>query len=332
MKIMIISDSGPLCVNGVTRTLLNTIKNLKNLGWEVDFVYPELFPHIKASAFGDFSLCYNHGKILKERILKFDPDFIHISVEGPLGITARNFCISKNLKFTTAYHTKFPEYLNTRLKIPLNLTYKFLNWFHSKSSGVFVATESLQNLLISYGFKNNFVRWSRGVDTEIFKPYQNYVLEPYLLYVGRVSHEKNIKAFLDLHIDLKKVVVGDGPQLNQLKKDYPLVQFVGSKSGRELASYYSNAEAFVFPSKTDTFGLVVIEALSCGTPVAAYNVSGPGDIIKPQVGCVNSSLKVAVIQAIKKRDREKCRQFVLENYTWEKATQQFIGGLVPVKS
>jgi glycosyltransferase involved in cell wall biosynthesis len=289
-----------------------------------------------------------------ERIIReYDPDFIHVAVEGPLGVSARNACRRLNLKFTTAYHTQFPEYLEKKYGVPAKLTAGYMRWFHGASSKIFVATQSISDDLLSAGIVEDpgkIHRWSRGVDMEMFSPNsssQELFSGPYAVYVGRVSIEKNIEDFLRLDLPgISKVVVGDGPDRERLQAKFSGAGtfFAGALKGEALAGAYSNASFFVFPSKTDTFGLVVVEALASGIPVVAYNVQGPKDIfsglskgaviLKKLGGLADSFDELELLSqhfARVQKDSEACRKFVAENFTWETATSQFVGGLIPVK-
>lgn len=266
-----------------------------------------------------------------ERIIESHrPCVVHIATEGPLGFTARRYCVKRDIPFTTAFHTKFPEYVHARFGVPIALTYKLMRWFHGKSRGVMVATQTIENELIKWGLQN-IKRWTRGVDTDLFKPGDKSFLDlprPISLYVGRVAVEKNIEAFLKLDLKGSKLVVGDGPQLKELKKRYPDVHFVGVKEGEELASHFAASDVFVFPSRTDTFGLVLLEALASGVPVAAYPVPGPLDVIgDAPVGCLNGDLAVAAREALK-ADPVRCRDYAL-GYSWETSTQQFLDNVFP---
>lgn len=258
------------------------------------------------------------------------PCVVHIATEGPLGISARRYCMRRKIPFTTAFHTKFPEYLNARVGVPVAWTYKVMRRFHGPSQSVMVATETVEHELASHGFAN-IKRWSRGVDTTLFRPRDKNFLDlprPIALYVGRVAVEKNIEAFLDLKHSGSKVVVGDGPQLAQLTRKHPDVHFVGVKEGEDLAKHFAAADVFVFPSLTDTFGLVLLEALACGVPVAAYPVSGPLDVIgDAPVGCLDKDLGVAVTKALTAAP-EACRAHA-ETYSWEASSTQFLANVAP---
>ena len=256
------------------------------------------------------------------------PAAIHIATEGPLGLIARRVCRKHGYPFTTSFHTRFPEYLNARWSLPVSWTYRWLRWFHEPASCVMVATPSIEASLRAHGFQR-LSRWSRGVDTALFRPRDKSFLphpRPISLYVGRVAVEKSIDDFLCLDLPGTKVVVGDGPQLPVLRRNYPEAVFVGAKHGEELACHYAAADVFVFPSRTDTFGLVMIEALASGLPVAAYPVPGPLDVIDgAPAGCLNEDLGVAVRQALT-IPSEICLEYA-KTYSWDNSTRQFLGNL-----
>ncbi len=263
-------------------------------------------------------------------IENFRPCVVHIATEGPLGLAARSYCLRRGIPFTTAFHTKFPEYLNARFRIPVTWGYRAMRHFHAPSQAIMVATETVEQELRARGF-NNIKRWSRGVDTNLFRPRDRGFLDlprPISLYVGRVAVEKNIEAFLALEQPGTKLVVGDGPQMRELARRYPGVVFAGVKEGEELAKYFAAADVFVFPSLTDTFGLVLLEALACGVPVAAYPVAGPLDVIgDAPVGCLDSDLAAAVRKALG-ADPAACRAHA-ERYSWEASTRQFLANVAP---
>ena len=328
-KILIITDAWEPQVNGVVTTMTTVVKHLKKKSFNVEVLHPGHFHTFPLPNYPEISIAWNFWE-LKNKIKKIKPDYIHISVEGPLGITGRHFCLEHNIPYTSAIHTKFPEYVYERFGIGLDVTNGLLKWFHNSAAKTLVNTKSHQKELIDNGF-TDLVLWSRGFDSDIFFPRKDGGKGKYLLYVGRVAIEKNIEEFLKLDTEMKKVVVGGGPKLNSYKKKYKDVDFLGYKQGKELADIYRDAACFVFPSKTDTFGIVLIEALACGTPIAGFNVTGPKDIV---VNGVNGSLTDDnLLDAVNKA--LKCNREVVNetsmDYTWEKVTQQFINSLVPVK-
>jgi glycosyltransferase involved in cell wall biosynthesis len=267
-----------------------------------------------------------------KRIKDFAPDAIHIATEGPLGMAARSYALRHDLPFSTAYHTRFPEYVYARTRIPLAMTYRFLKWFHGPSLAVMAPTQVVKDDLEKYGF-DNVVIWSRGVDLEIFKPQDSKVLNsahPIFLYVGRVAVEKNINAFLEIDLPGSKWVVGDGPAMKEIKEKYPLVNYLGVLNQYQLAEVYAAADVFVFPSKTDTFGLVLLEAMACGLPVAAYPVTGPIDVLgDSSAGVMNEDLRTACLHALK-IPREVARTHA-EKFSWRAASEQFANHLKPVQ-
>jgi glycosyltransferase involved in cell wall biosynthesis len=273
------------------------------------------------------------GRKVRQKMESFSPDAIHIATEGPLGIAARAYAIKNRLPFTTAYHTRFPEYVKARTSIPLAITYKFLRWFHDPSLAVMAPTDVVVKDLESYGF-TNVVLWTRGVDLEVFKMQESKELDtshPIFLYVGRVAVEKNIEAFLELKLPGSKWVVGDGPALEGLKAKYPEVNYLGVLQQEKLAKVYAAADVFVFPSKTDTFGLVLLEAMACGLPVAAYPVTGPIDVIgDSKAGAMNNDLREACLEALT-IPREVARAHA-EKFSWQAASEQFANHLRPVES
>ena len=269
---------------------------------------------------------------MAKRIKDFAPDAIHIATEGPLGMAARSYALRHDLPFSTAYHTRFPEYVYARTRIPLAMTYRFLKWFHGPSLAVMAPTQVVKDDLEKYGF-DNVVIWSRGVDLEIFKPQDSKVLNsahPIFLYVGRVAVEKNINAFLEIDLPGSKWVVGDGPAMKEIKEKYPLVNYLGVLNQYQLAEVYAAADVFVFPSKIDTFGLVLLEAMACGLPVAAYPVTGPIDVLgDSSAGVMNEDLRTACLHALK-IPREVARTHA-EKFSWRAASEQFANHLKPVQ-
>ncbi|MFP5344832.1 MAG: glycosyltransferase family 4 protein [Gammaproteobacteria bacterium] len=328
MKIVIVSDAWFPQINGVVTSLSKTIQELERLGHQIRTVTPDQFRTIPCPTYPEIQLALNPRKKVRELIEAFQPDAVHIATEGPLGLAARAWCIKRNFPFTTSFHTRFPEYVNLRFRVPLMLTYALQRWFHGAARYTMVATEALKDELQAKGF-NNLVIWSRGVDTELFRPREKNLIahpRPVFAYLGRVAVEKNIEAFLKLDLPGTKYVIGDGPDMEKMKQRYPGVKFAGFKTGEELASHLACADVFVFPSRTDTFGLVVIEALACGVPVAAYPVRGPGDIIiNGETGCLDEDLGQAAMRALS-LSPERARAGAL-HYTWEACTQQFIAHL-----
>ena len=333
IKIMIVTDAWEPQVNGVVRTLKQTMHELKKMGHVIEMITPLEFKTIPCPTYPDISLSLFPGKKVRQKMESFSPDAIHIATEGPLGIAARAYAIKHRLPFTTAYHTRFPEYVKARTGIPLAVTYKFLRWFHDPSLAVMAPTDVVVKDLESYGF-TNVVLWTRGVDLEIFKMQESKEIDtahPIFLYVGRVAVEKNIEAFLELKLPGSKWVVGDGPALAGLKAKYPEVNYLGVLQQEKLAKVYAAADVFVFPSKTDTFGLVLLEAMACGLPVAAYPVTGPIDVIgDSKAGAMNNDLREACLEALT-IPREVARAHA-EKFSWQAASEQFANHLRPVES
>jgi len=329
MRILISTDAWAPQVNGVVRTLEKTSEELTRMGHEVRFVTPQGFWTVPMPTYPEIRLAMFTRPKVGQIIEEFQPDRIHISTEGTLGLSMRRNCMQRRLPFTTSFHTRFPEYIRARFGIPAALPYAGLKWFHGPASAVMVATRSLESELKSRGFRNLRL-WSRGVDTQHFRPRDKSWLNlprPVFLYVGRVAVEKSIEDFLRLDLPGSKLVVGDGPLLEDLRILYPEVTFAGPKFGEELARHYAAGDVFVFPSRTDTFGLVVLEALASGLPVAAYPVQGPRDIIgdSPTVGSLNEDLHAAALRCLT-LDPAACRAFAL-GYSWEACTKQFVDNL-----
>lgn len=333
MKIMIVTDAWEPQVNGVVRTLKQTMHELRKLGHEIEMITPLGFKTIPCPTYPDISLSLFPGKKVRQKMMDFEPDAIHIATEGPLGIAARSYALKNKLPFTTAYHTRFPEYVKARTAIPLAITYKFLRWFHDPSLALMAPTEVVIKDLKHYGFTNT-VLWTRGVDLDVFKMQESRVLDsdpPIFLCVGRVAVEKNIEAFLELKLPGSKWVVGDGPALEGLKNKYPHVNYLGVLQQEELAKVYAAADVFVFPSKTDTFGLVLLEAMACGLPVAAFPVTGPIDVLgDSEAGVMRENLQEACLLALRIPKAEARKH--AEKFSWKVASEQFLDHLKPKSS
>jgi glycosyltransferase involved in cell wall biosynthesis len=295
-KILIITDNLPDQINGV----VTTYKNIETMaildGYTVDYINPSRFRYVDCPGYNEVKLTFPWR--MGEEIKKIDPNYIHIATEGPLGLWARAYLAKHNIRHNTAYHTKFPEGLAKLFGIPESLTWRYVRWFHKHSGKVLTTTETMKRDLLAHKFDDNIVSWTRGVDREIFNPSHRHdnINGKYLLCVSRVSKEKNLEEFFKLNYHgYHKVMVGDGPMLETYKKQYPDVIFTGFKTGKPLAQYYANAEVFVFPSKWETFGIVMIESMACGTPVAAFPCDGPKDVIEQGVtGFMNDSLSDAI--------------------------------------
>ena len=333
MKIMIVTDAWKPQVNGVVRTLKNTTRELTALGHRVELVTPLEFRTVPCPTYPEIRLSLFARRGVHARIDAFGPDALHIATEGPLGLAARAYALKRGIPFTTAYHTRFPEYVEARFRIPTSATYRFLRWFHGPSLAVMAPTPVVKADLEKHGF-TNVVLWTRGVDLDIFHPMESKVLNtarPIFLYVGRVAVEKNVEAFLKLDLPGSKWVAGEGPALAELKSRYPQVNYLGVLSQAELAKVYAAADVFVFPSRTDTFGLVLLEALACGTPVAAYPVTGPIDVLgNGDAGAMNEDLREACLDALK-IDRATARAWA-ERFSWQAASEQFAAHLKPVSA
>ncbi len=333
MKLTLISDAWRPQINGVVTTLENIVNQLKEQGHEILLLTPDRFPTLPCPTYPSIRLAMVSQRKVAQLIDGFAPQHIHIATEGPLGLAARNYCATRKLAHTTSLHTLFPEYINLRCGIPVNYGYAYLRWFHSKASRVLVTTESIRNHLQGYGM-NNLRVWSRGVDLDRYHPDKKMLIDvpgPISMYVGRVAVEKNLDAFLQLDTPGTKFVIGDGPTLGTLKTAYPDVHFVGFKTGDELAGYLATADVFVFPSRTDTYGVVMLEALASGVPVAAFPVPGPKDVITdPLVGCLDENLQTAVNTALT-LNSDICRQFA-RRFSWQNCASQFKHALVPIKT
>lgn len=333
MRIVIVTDAWSPQVNGVVRTLEATRAELIRRGHTVCVISPDLYHSMPCPTYPEIRLALARAAWVGQRIRDFNPDAIHLSTEGPLCLAARRWCLRHGLPFTTAYHTQFPDYVAARTHISAEWIWKYIRHFHAPSRSVLVSTTSVRRILNSHGVPHT-VAWSRGVDLDNFSndapapTLFKSLPRPIQLYVGRVAVEKNIEAFLNTSHPGSKVVVGDGPALQSLNIQFPDVHFLGKMSGRALAGAYAGADVFVFPSRTDTFGLVMIEALACGTPVAAFPVSGPIDIVTPMTGALDDDLDAAIAIALT-RNRNDCALYG-STYTWAASTAQFLNALVPI--
>lgn len=328
MKIAIVTDAWAPQVNGVVTTLTNTVRCLESTGHCVSLITPQGFMTIPAPTYPSIRLAVRPERKVRRMLRDFAPDAIHIATEGPLGLAARRYCKLAGIRFTTSYHTRFPEYIRMRLPIPVGVSYAWLRGFHAAAERTLVATTSQRRELAVRGFEH-LVVWPRGVDTDVFQPRDAFVLDdprPIALYAGRVAVEKNLEAFLSLDLPGTKYVVGDGPDLARLRTGFPRVRFTGCKYGEELARYLAAADVFVFPSRSDTFGLVMLEAMACGVPVAAYPVAGPAGVVVDGVtGALNDDLKTAVLRALKLGGTEALRHALTRS--WRVATQRFVDHL-----
>jgi glycosyltransferase involved in cell wall biosynthesis len=328
-RLLILTDAWAPQVNGVVRTLETLGKDLAAMGHEVRYGTPEGRFTLPLPTYGEIRLAIFPRRSLERMIKDFEPDAIHIATEGTIGLSARAICVRQNIPFTTSFHTRFPEYVNARFPfVSKKVVYRFLRWFHGPATAMMVATPSLKQELESHGFKNVRI-WSRGVDVNVFKPSAASDLpypRPIWLYVGRVAVEKNIEAFLALDLPGTKVVIGEGPARARLERAHPDTRFLGPKVGEDLVSHYAASDVFVFPSRTDTFGLVMLEALACGVPVAAYPVQGPRDVVGgAQVAALDDDLEAACFRALA-IPRDACRAFAVSR-SWRACTEQFLSNL-----
>lgn len=332
-RIAIVTDAWLPQMNGVVRTLRTTVGILRDWGHEVTVISPDQFHSVPCPTYPEIRLALTMPGTIGLRLAALSPDAVHIATEGPLGLAARRYCVEMGVSFTTAYHTQFPDYVARRTNLPASLFWRYIRWFHGPAERVMVATPSIRGELRDHGLLR-LHHWSRGVDLECFSPDAPLPSEyadlprPIQLYVGRVSVEKNLEAFLSGSYPGTRVVVGDGPARAALERKFPQAVFMGKRSGRALAGCYAGADVFVFPSRTDTFGLVMIEALACGTPVAAFPVSGPIDIVNDRVGALSEDLDRAVAAALFS-SRADCTALGRQ-FSWEEATRQFAAGLVPL--
>lgn len=333
-SIVIVTDAWHPQTNGVVRTLSTTAGMLRQWGHQVTVISPETYLSVPAPTYPEIRLALTAPGAVGRRLAKIAPDAVHIATEGPLGLAARAYCLRRRVPFTTAYHTQFPDYLSRRTGLPARVFWPYIRWFHRPAQAIMVATETIRAQLREQGLAH-LSHWSRGVDLACFTPQAAPPPEyaqaegPILLYVGRVAVEKNIEAFLACPYPGTKVVVGDGPARAALEAQFPDALFLGKQTGAALAGCYAGADVFVFPSRTDTFGLVMIEALACGTPVAAFPVPGPLDILNDSVGVMAEDLARA-IDAARYCDPAACTAHAA-SYSWEAATRQFLGGLVPLE-
>ncbi len=333
MRIAIVTDAWSPQVNGVVRTLTETRRELQVLGHDVMMITPERFRTLPCPTYPEIRLSLTTGRAVGKLIDDYAPDALHIATEGPLGWAARGHALKRGMPFTTAYHTRFPEYVHARMRVPEAWSYAVLRRFHGKAARVMVPTPTVQRDLEAHGF-TNVVQWSRGVDLSIFRPGKRDGLSdarPIFLYVGRVAIEKNVEAFLKLDLPGTKWVVGEGPQLADLKARYPHARYAGVQSQTELARFYAAADVFVFPSRTDTFGLVLLESLACGTPVAAYPVTGPVDVIGASgSGALDEDLQRACMAALS-IPRERALAHAAQ-FSWAQCARQFAAHLRPVQA
>ena len=332
MKIMIVSDAWSPQTNGVVTTLTQTGASLTRFGHEVGMITPNSFRTIPCPSYPEIRIALFPYRKVARLIAAFQPNALHIATEGPLGFAARRYCVAHGLRFTTSYHTQFPQYLRSRWPIPTSVSYRFLRWFHGAAESCMVSTPTVQAQLAAQGF-NNIARWRRGVDTELFRPRAKEFLQlprPIAAYVGRVAIEKNVDAFLRMPWQGSKVIIGDGPEKARCQAQFPQATYVGFRFGDDLAAHLAAADVLVFPSLTDTFGLVNLEAMACGVPVAAFPVTGPIDVIEDGVtGALDKDLAAAAVRALG-IDPHACRAAALKS-SWDACTREFEGNLVAVQ-
>jgi glycosyltransferase involved in cell wall biosynthesis len=327
-RLLIATDAWHPQVNGVVRSLEAIAAHAASFDMEVHFLTPQSFRTLPLPGYGEIRLALATASAAAAAIAHVQPEFIHIATEGPIGLATRRYCLRAGLPFSTSYHTRFPEYLAARAPVPVWLSYAFLRRFHNAGAGTMVSSPSLERNLIKQGFKR-LLHWSRGVDETLFRPRAEQVLDlprPIFLFVGRIAVEKNVEAFLRLELPGSKVVVGNGPMLGQLKAAFPEAHFMGPQQGEELARTYASSDVFVFPSLTDTFGIVLLEALASGLPVAAYPVMGPLDVIgESKAGVLDHDLQRAALAALE-IPRELCRAHAT-TFTWKRSAAQFFGNI-----
>lgn len=331
MRILLVTDAWEPQLNGVVRTLATTSDYLNRMGHQVDVIHPGGFRTVPCPTYPSIRLAVMPRRAIARKLDAFAPDAIHIATEGPLGQVARGLCIARRLPFTTSFHTQFPEYLRLRAPIPVSWTYSLLRRFHAAAECTLVPTPTQRDKLLERGFSNVRV-WSRGVDTSVFNthnPIDHSLPRPVAVYMGRVAVEKNIEAFLNLALPGSKLVIGDGPDLDRLRQRHKSCHFTGALFGRELARTLAGADVFAFPSRTDTFGLVLLEAMACGLPVAAYPVQGPIDVIEHGVsGFLSEDLREAILAAMQLDRANAVARAAL--FDWGSATKTFASNLAPI--
>jgi glycosyltransferase involved in cell wall biosynthesis len=331
MRVLVATDAWHPQVNGVVRTLTSLDTSARKLGLTLAFLTPEGFPSIPLPTYPDLRIALPNARDIARRVEQYAPDAIHVATEGPIGHAVRRYCLDHGLPFTTSYATRFPEYISARIPIPVSWSYAVLRRFHSAATVTMVSTLSLMAELARRKFIN-LVMWTRGVDTELFTPNDAFdpgFPRPIFLSVGRIAVEKNLEAFLSLDLPGTKVVIGQGPQEAELRRRFPTAKFLGLKQGRALSAHMAAADVFVFPSLTDTFGVVQLEALACGVPIAAYPVTGPQDVVGNRpIGVLDPDLRTACMGALQ-ISRDACRSFAL-SCSWETSARQFINHVTGV--
>lgn len=335
MRIAIVTDAWSPQVNGVVRTLQAVRAELEGMGHQVLVISPDLYGSLPCPTYPEIRLAIATSHSVGQRIAAFGAEAVHLATEGPLCLAARRWCLRQSRPFTTAYHTQFPDYVAKRTGMPAAWFWRYIRWFHAPAEAVLVSTPSIRRTLKTHGIPH-VKPWGRGVDLDLFTPQAlphdafAGLPRPIQLYVGRVAVEKNLEAFLTTDQPGTKVIVGDGPARTELAIRFPDAVFLGPLSGSALAGAYAAADVFVFPSRTDTFGLVMIEALACGTPIAAYPVSGPLDVLTAEVGAMREDLGLAIAEALG-RDRSVCAAYG-RSFSWAASARQFLDALVPAST
>jgi len=332
VRIAIVTDAWSPQVNGVVRTLQSVRAELEKMGHKVLVISPDLFLSMPCPTYPEIRLAFASTGAVGQMLEEFSPQAVHLATEGPVCLAARRWCLQRDFPFTTAYHTQFPDYIAARTGMNPEWVWRYITWFHGPAQAILAATPSIAGTLRAHGL-TRLRDWGRGVDLTTFAnaapdTAMRALPGPVMLYVGRVAVEKNIEAFLTAKHPGSKVVVGDGPALTSLKAKFPDAHFLGPKFGFDLAAAYAAADVFVFPSRTDTFGLVMIEALASGAPVAAYPVTGPVDVLTPAVGAMANDLDQAIAEALT-RDRAACAAYG-QSFTWAASARQFLQALVPI--
>ncbi|MGJ3265694.1 MAG: glycosyltransferase family 4 protein [Salinarimonas sp.] len=328
MRLLVATDAWRPQINGVVRSIEQMIDHAPAFDAEVVLLTPLDFRSLPMPTYPEIRLALARPRSVARRIAQLAPTHIHIATEGPIGIATRRICLKHDFAYTTSYHTRFPEYVSARAPVPERWVYRAIRRFHNAGRGIMVATDSLESELVKRGF-NNVLRWGRGVDTTLFRPREASVIDapgPIFLYVGRVAVEKNLESFLKLDLPGTKVIVGDGPARAELERRYRDVRFLGARTGEALAEVYSSADVFVFPSLTDTFGIVLLEALASGLPIAAYPVTGPLDVVGDSgCGVLDRDLRKAALAALE-IPPDRCRAYG-ETFTWHESARQFFGNV-----
>ncbi|GGK22795.1 glycosyltransferase family 4 protein [Salinarimonas ramus] len=328
MRLLVATDAWRPQINGVVRSIEQMIAHASAFDAEIVLLTPLDFRSLPMPTYPEIRLALARPRAVARKIRELAPTHIHIATEGPIGIATRKICLANDFAYTTSYHTRFPEYVSARAPVPERWVYRAIRRFHNTGRGIMVATDSLEAELVKRGF-NNVLRWGRGVDTTLFRPRDTRVLDapgPIFLYVGRVAVEKNLEAFLKLDLPGTKVIVGDGPARADLERRFPQARFLGARTGEALAEVYASADVFVFPSLTDTFGIVLLEALASGLPIAAYPVTGPLDVVGDSgCGVLSRDLREAALAALE-IPRARCRAYG-ETFTWHESARQFFGNV-----